>query len=261
MLLHPKTVQAAESIAEKMKNENGVKEAVRSFHRNLPVGEMHCDMVPQKSATWYWKKGKRTLKLSHRAASILVEHKKIEASSLKLSVLALLVPRIMLINFPVRYKTKPVSIENRRWDPITATTSAFLDGVVDVGSAFGNLVESPITEYRKVKSMERADSCNLSIRSGSTEMTDLTSTTGTSSSSDRSGPSAAGAAGKAVGRGFEKVGMAVTKGVIDIPRAMADGFHNVPALYGGKVRDYGDIRGWKSGGMVGVKVSFFLLLW
>jgi len=84
MLLHPKTVQAAERIAEKMKNENGVKEAVQSFHRNLPFEEMHCDMVPQQPATWYWKKGKRTLKLSHRAASILVEHKKIEASSLKL---------------------------------------------------------------------------------------------------------------------------------------------------------------------------------
>lgn len=67
------------------------------------------------------------------------------------------------------------------------------------------------------------------------------------------GQSAAGAAGKAVGRGFEKVGMAVTKGVIDLPRAVADGLHNVPALYGEEVRDYGEIRGWKSGGKVGVK--------
>jgi sterol 3beta-glucosyltransferase len=84
MLLHPETIQAAARIAEKMKKEDGVKEAVRSFHRSLPVREMHCDMVPRQPATWYWKKGKRTLKLSHRAASILVEHKKIEASSLKL---------------------------------------------------------------------------------------------------------------------------------------------------------------------------------
>jgi sterol 3beta-glucosyltransferase len=30
----------------------------------------------------------------------------------------------------------------------------------------------------------------------------------------------------------------------------------VPALYGEKVRDYGEIRGWKSDGKVGVKVSF-----
>ncbi len=84
--LDPKTVLAAQKISERMKNENGVSEAVTSFHRNLTVQELNCDMIPRHPATWYWKKGKRTLKLSHRAASILVEHKKIEASSLKMYV-------------------------------------------------------------------------------------------------------------------------------------------------------------------------------
>jgi sterol 3beta-glucosyltransferase len=238
-LLHPSTIQAAQKISQKMRSENGVKEAVRSFHRNLPIKTLSCDMVPRQPATWYWKKGKRTLKLSHRAASILVEHKKIEASSLMI------------------YRPKPVVIENRRWDPITATTSAFLDGVVDVGSAFGELVESPIKEYRKVKSMERensnlssmtlSNSSTVSIRSGKTE------TSGTTAMTATSNQSAASAASKAVGHGFSKVGLAVTKGVIDLPRAVADGLHDVPALYGEKVRDYGEIRGWKSGGMVGVK--------
>lgn len=68
-------------------------------------------------------------------------------------------------------------------------------------------------------------------------------------------PSANKAAANAVGRGFGKVGMALTKGAIDLPRAMADGLHNVPALYGDKVRDYGEIRGWKSGTLTGVKVN------
>ena len=80
----PETQIAAQKIAEKMKVENGVRAAVRSFHRNLPIQELNCDMVPKHPSNWSWKKGKRTLKLSHRAASILVEHKKIEASSLKL---------------------------------------------------------------------------------------------------------------------------------------------------------------------------------
>jgi sterol 3beta-glucosyltransferase len=161
ILLHPSTIRATELISRKMRTENGVKAAVRSFHRNLPVPSMNCNFIPRQPATWYWKKGKRTLKLSHRAASILVEHKKIEASSLKL------------------YRSKPITIENRRWDPITATTSAFLDGMVDVASAFGELVEKPIKEYRKVKSMERensnlastlnSSSSTLSIRSGKTD--------------------------------------------------------------------------------------------
>jgi hypothetical protein len=90
VLLHPDTVLAAERIAEKMKHETGVKEAVKSFHRNLPFQQLNCDMIARQPATWCWKKGKRTLKLSHRAASILVEHKKIEVSSLKMYVISLL---------------------------------------------------------------------------------------------------------------------------------------------------------------------------
>lgn len=76
------------------------------------------------------------------------------------------------------------------------------------------------------------------------------------------GPSANKAAANAVGRGFGKVGMAMAKGAIDLPKAMADGFQNIPALYGDKVRNYGEIRGWKSGAIIGAKVYpiFFFFL-
>lgn len=67
--------------------------------------------------------------------------------------------------------------------------------------------------------------------------------------------SASSAAGKAVGQSFGKLGMAATKTAVDLPLAMAEGMHNIPALYGEKVRDLGEVRGWKSGGVVGVKVS------
>lgn len=83
-LLHPSAMKAASRIASKMQHENGVKEAVRSFHRNLPIETLNCNLLPRYPATWCWKRGKRTLKLSHRAASILVDNKKIEASSLKM---------------------------------------------------------------------------------------------------------------------------------------------------------------------------------
>jgi hypothetical protein len=50
--------------------------------------------------------------------------------------------------------------------------------------------------------------------------------------------------------------MAIAKGTIDLPLAVADGFQNIPGLYGEKVRDYGAVRGWKSGGKNGLKVCF-----
>lgn len=82
-LLHRSTVQSALQLSTKVQHENGVKEAVKSFHRNLPVEMLKCDMLPRHPATWCWIRGKRTLRLSHRAAGVLVENKKIEASSLR----------------------------------------------------------------------------------------------------------------------------------------------------------------------------------
>ena len=102
----------------------------------------------------------------------------------------------------------------------------------------GSVVQEPMQEYRRVKTIERAESDTASMHSSSS-----------------GGSHAAGAAGKAVGRGFGRVGMALTKSAIDLPMAVADGMHNIPALYGEKIRDRGEIRGWKSGGKVGLKVS------
>ena len=102
----------------------------------------------------------------------------------------------------------------------------------------GSVVQEPMQEYRRVKTIERAESDTASMHSSSS-----------------GGSHAAGAAGKAVGRGFGRVGMALTKSAIDLPMAVADGMHNIPALYGEKIWDRGEIRGWKSGGKVGLKVS------
>ncbi|OWP00890.1 glycosyltransferase family 1 protein [Marssonina coronariae] len=207
--LNPATILAAKKISEKMKDEDGVRAAVTSFHRNLPIQELNCDIIPRHPANWCWKNGMRTLKLSHRAASILVEHKKIEVGALKL------------------HNAKPIVIENRRWDPLTATTSAGVDSVKNIYSAMGEAVNSPIQEYRRIKTFENDQTETGSIHSNVSTRSNAT-----------------GAAGKAVGRGFGKVGLALTKSAIDIPRAVADGMHNVPELYGEKSLGHGFYDGY-----------------
>ncbi|PBP28023.1 hypothetical protein BUE80_DR000975 [Diplocarpon rosae] len=223
--VNPATILAAKKISEKMKDEDGVRAAVTSFHRNLPIQELNCDLIPRHPANWSWKNGEYTLKLSHRAASILVEQKKIEIGALRL------------------HKSKPIVIENRRWDPLTATTSAGIDSVKNVYSAMGEAVHSPMQEYRRIKTFERDQAETGSISSNVSAKSNATS-----------------AAGKAVGRGFKKVGLALTKSAVDMPKAAADGMHNVPELYGEKVREIGPIRGWKSGGKTGLKASFSMSL-
>ncbi|KAL3421955.1 glycosyltransferase family 1 protein (sterol glucosyltransferase) [Phlyctema vagabunda] len=205
--LLPETLRAAQNLAKGIRAESGVKRAVDLFHRNLPTDDMSCDLIARSPATWIWTKGKRSCKLSHRAASILVEQKVIDSKSLKL------------------HKSKPFQIENRRWDPFTATSSAFLDSMGNIGSAVGGIVQAPILEYKRARVIDR----------------------------ENSGQTAAGAAAMAIGTSFGKVGGAVAKTAIDLPVAMADGLKGVPSLYGQKVRDHGAIHDWKSGGIVGGK--------
>ena len=52
--------------------------------------------------------------------------------------------------------------------------------------------------------------------------------------------------------GFGKFTGTYFKGVVvDIPHAAAEGFRQVPRLYGEEPKDYGTIDGWKSGAVFG----------
>lgn len=86
--LTPKAKNAAAAISRKMKAENGVRAASRSFHCNLPVEALRCDLLPDEPAVWLYTKTKKKepLKLSDKAAFILTEKNKIEAQHFKLWV-------------------------------------------------------------------------------------------------------------------------------------------------------------------------------
>lgn len=79
---------AAAGIAEKMASEAGVTEAVRSFHRNLPIQKMACDLIPHLAATFQLNKGKPKTKLSSLAAGMIMANQPRGAKSLKLYVLS-----------------------------------------------------------------------------------------------------------------------------------------------------------------------------
>jgi sterol 3beta-glucosyltransferase len=83
-LLAPITLEAAAVLSQKMQQENGVKEAVNSFHRNLPHKKLNCDFIPNLPAVWTFKKDKRTFKLSFTAAKVLIERGRVNEKGLKL---------------------------------------------------------------------------------------------------------------------------------------------------------------------------------
>ncbi|KAF7889829.1 uncharacterized protein EAF02_002244 [Botrytis sinoallii] len=199
----PETGRAAALIAARMKDERGVKEAANSFHRNLPLDAMCCDLLGSQNAVWLWSRKAYQVKLSDRAAYILLKNKKIIAKDLTV------------------FKSRPFEIENPRWGPLTATSSALLGTIVDFSTALWNTVADPYKAFN-VASDSRADK--------------VSSTSG------------------AIGHGMVALGGSITKAtLVSVPMALADGFHAVPTLYGEKVRDHGALTDWKSGGVIAGK--------
>jgi hypothetical protein len=81
--LRPDVVTATEKIAAKMKTESGVKAAVASFHANLPLGRLECDIIKSQPASWTYKGKDTSLKLSKVAAEILSNHLKVDFRKLR----------------------------------------------------------------------------------------------------------------------------------------------------------------------------------
>lgn len=121
-----------------------------------------------------------------------------------------------------------MSIENPRWDPLTASSSALFGTVVDFSSALANTFIEPFKEYKLAKAAPH----------------DGTRAYGT-----------AGSASLTAGRGIGNMaGGLVEATLIDVPLALADGLHAVPMLYGEKPREQKVVTDWKSGGAVAGKV-------
>ena len=80
--LTPEAKEASREVAVKMSHESGVSAAVASFHRNLPQN-LACDVLPNEVAVWTAKRKKLTLKLSKKAAGILVDDHKLDTKLLR----------------------------------------------------------------------------------------------------------------------------------------------------------------------------------
>ncbi|EDO02434.1 hypothetical protein SS1G_04910 [Sclerotinia sclerotiorum 1980 UF-70] len=199
-------MSAAVEISQRMRQESGVQRAVQSFHTNLSVDTLRCDILLNQAAVWQYssksKNGpKKTIKLSDEAAFILVEHKKIDPKLLKL------------------YQPKPISIENFRWDPVSAGTQVLLSTMTDFTIGFSEIFTGPANAFRSKEN-----------GGGGRE------------------------AAKTFGKGFGKmVGVVPKATLVDFPLALTEGLHHMPRLYGDEVRGHGKVKDWKSGGVVAGK--------
>lgn len=81
--LSSEAVYAARDISQRMQSEAGVEAAVWSFHRNLPLKNLSCDILPNFPAVWCFSK-RKAIKLSSLAAEIILSKEPTSAKYFKL---------------------------------------------------------------------------------------------------------------------------------------------------------------------------------
>ncbi|KAJ6026610.1 uncharacterized protein N7446_004790 [Penicillium canescens] len=238
--LTPSALAAARGMAEKMRQESGVKQAVNSFHANLPLDKIRCDIMPTLPAAWSYKMGSQHLKLSKEAAEILTVSRRVKWVDLK------------------RYEPQPIDIQHRRWDPVTALLSSGVKMYAGMAASAADIVikpaqalmaDRPKTGYPNSVGNSNTQALEDPVYGRPAGLDLPEDNQNRRNDKGRAATAVAGSAG-AVG-GFFK---AFTKGVyIDIPHALEEGLRVAPRLYGGEVYDPGPVTDWKSGGIAAGK--------
>ncbi|KAM0490394.1 hypothetical protein ACHAP8_011611 [Fusarium lateritium] len=235
--LSDKAAAAAMLIAKKMESEVGVRAAVQSFHKNLPLERMRCDLIPTEPAVWSYSKSKRPIKLSKMAAEIILSKRPGDSKYIK------------------AYQSNTIYIETTRWDPISGGASAVMATATDMTTSITGIVTKPIDEYREEQHRRDWES-----KKAQNKATDGTHSLASRSSGDTLRPNSershslagrmAGASAKSIGM----IGPTALKGmVVDFPLALTEGLKSVPQHYGGGVRDHGPVTDAKSGMIVAGK--------
>ncbi|GLI80215.1 hypothetical protein PoHVEF18_008567 [Penicillium ochrochloron] len=252
--LSDRATTAASAIAAKMNAEAGVTTAVSSFHRNLPLERLQCDLYPGQPAVWSFSKKGRKMKLSKVAAEILVAKGTIDKKNLNI------------------HAVNPILIENRRWDPITGGASAVMVTATDLASSVLGTFYKPVQEYQGYQerlkyppSSSRSDQAAKRTSSIATMSTHHTKETQGIDADDSNGSTESGASnmvkrpkqgggklfGRMAGASAKSLGSFVPtalKGMtVDIPLALTEGLRNVPRYYGEEPRDHGPVTDIKSG--------------
>ncbi|KAF2703321.1 glycosyltransferase family 1 protein [Pleomassaria siparia CBS 279.74] len=253
-------------IAESIDKEgDGALNAVRSFHRNLPLEGKHsmrCSLLTNRVATWKLKDS--SLRLSPLAAELLVDWKKVKWNQLRL-------------------------LRHFEWndfggagEPFTGGWSAILGTAGDVATGVGlvpvNMVKSVkrrekyyekkrMVTKRKKERMNTLDNANVDIDSanGNADGTTNGTTNGTGKDKkSRPGPGSRRASTVSTlnepedplaaellhdaTHGAKKSGLSLLKAPMHFSLALTQGFHNAPRLYGDEtVRRPPRITGFHSG--------------
>ncbi|KAF2853476.1 glycosyltransferase family 1 protein [Plenodomus tracheiphilus IPT5] len=173
--LKPESLERAQELCEKIKQENGTQKGAQSFHQMLNYDEMRCAVMPNKPAVWRLKRTQT--KLSAKAATILAQQGEVNFSELKL------------------YRAREYIPDEGPWDPLTGaagalmgTATSFMMGVADMPIQTLKLLNiHPDTRSKKGKEKATDDTTPSGESSRTGRPSNARNATNTTDVSTRSG--------------------------------------------------------------------------
>jgi hypothetical protein len=233
--LSPEAEESASIIAQKMREECGVKQAAMSFHSQLPRDTIECEVVKGQAAFWTYSSGGCRIRLSRVAAEILVRHHRLDSRRLK------------------RCETRRLIIRKTHWDPFTATIAAALVTVVNVTKAVARVIIRPAKTFLRRRQADEEDGIALARSSEDGREAEH------GHKPTRSYNELAARFLLAMLAAFGSLIVALLAGIAVIPFAFTEGFRSLPRLVGQDVRYIGEVRDVQSGLVLGAFLVFFML--
>jgi hypothetical protein len=236
---------SAQAVGERMRHEDGVRAAVESFHKHLAPTELKCDLMPDQAAVWTCKSGRKQLKLSKLAAETIMLRRPALRKHLR------------------TYQSRPMTIETRRFEPISASASSTMTTFVDLTGCVTGMVTKPIEEHQERRRRQsRADELAALVDKHRQKPLDVDNDkasvrSGVSTISRRAIPNRTTSSGQVALASAKSIGNIAPKAIsallVDIPVSLADGFKAIPSQYGDSMPDTGKVNGAGSGFAVASK--------
>lgn len=218
--LQPATMENARKLGLRISEERGTDIGAKSFHDRLPLSVMGCSMAPLRTAVW--TVGKKNIKLSAIAATVLRKEGLLDFRKLKL------------------FRPCEYDLNHGPWDPVTGGTLAVVDLFYDVFKGMGEIgsefVRVPNIGLNKGEVAKAEQQVHYPARPYVAPNTDHK------------------IAGQRAAKGIGRIGKAVFRSPMTFTVGMAQGAHNLPKVWGDKtVRPQEKITGFGSGLKAAVK--------
>ncbi|CAN9319441.1 unnamed protein product [Alternaria alternata] len=175
--LKPESLDRAQELCDKIKQENGTQKGAQSFHQMLNYDELRCAIMPNKPAVWRLKR--TDVKLSAKAATVLAQQGEVNFSEMKL------------------YRPREYVPDEGPWDPVSGAAGALMGtatsvmmGVADMPIQTLKLLNIHPDARSKKGKEKRTGTGTSSIGEGSSSGRPVTTRSGTGAS-ERSGRSGA----------------------------------------------------------------------